>query len=252
MTIPKPEHCVKRHSVQFLDVSNIDNSDSDMFKLAHIPGTNLLVVGFTDFNSSSVTFAEQSKSSNNEGKFSIFKALTPDIPADVSTTSFDDYQDEIFVEVRKILKNAEAKVKDLAEEAKDAYHLFHIPENDQKLDKFVETLFESDYEENKHKEKIRYGLDRTNDWHITEDTLNYDPQKLLTDTPDENTTLYYYNAKCHWGIPEEVNSANDWCYVGTSFKGDEFSTASAVHIPLDVYKRDSVTLKDVIWTQMMD
>lgn len=60
MTIPKPEHCVKKHSVQFLDVSNIDNSDSDMFKLAHIPGTNLLVIGFTDFNSSSVTFAEQS------------------------------------------------------------------------------------------------------------------------------------------------------------------------------------------------
>jgi len=184
-------------------------------------------------------------------KFFTSKILPSELVSEVEVQSFHDYQIKVFNETRNILELAEDKVEGLATKAQESYHTFHIPEHAEKINKYVNTLFESDYEENKHTEKIRYSLDH--DTHFEEEDLNYNPHKLYEEGADENTTMYYYNAKCHWGIPEEDNSITDWCYIGSNFDGsDEFSTRSAVHIPLDVYKRDSVTLKDIIWTQDMD
>jgi len=181
------------------------------------------------------------------------KILPSELEANIEVQTFKDYQQNIFDKVKTVLNTAEDKVKSLATKAQESYHTFHVPEHAEKINKYVETLFESDYEENKHKEKIRYSLDH--DTHFEQSQLNYDPHKLYSDEAQDSnsTTMYYYNAKCHWGIPEEADSITDWCYVGDSYvKKSEYSNTSAVHIPLDVYKRDSVTLKDIIWTQDMD
>lgn len=40
-------------------MENVQKADSDTYQIGNIAGTNLLIVGFTDFNSSSVSFTPQ-------------------------------------------------------------------------------------------------------------------------------------------------------------------------------------------------